>query len=423
MLLGCIADDFTGATDLADTLAAEGIAVVQTMGLPDADVLARAAAADAVVISLKSRSIPAADAVDQSLEALRLLQEAGCLRFFFKYCSTFDSTPAGNIGPVAEALAEALHARGVVFCPAFPETGRAVFQGHLFVGQKLLNESGMEHHPLNPMTDANLVRVLQAQCRVPVGLIPWATIRAGSGAVRTALDAATSPFLIADAIEDADLRTLGAALGEAQLVTGGSGLARGLPAAYRHLGLLQQGRASRTIDLPEGPAIVLAGSCSTATLGQVREAAEVLPTYRLTGDRLAAGPERAAAGALAFLEDLAGRPGLVVSSAGPEERRATAAALPGVDVSARIEATFAEIARGAYAAGVRRFVVAGGETSGSVVAALGVKALRIGPTLAAGVPLTASAAGPESALVLKSGNFGGPRFLLEALAAMGSLDA
>ncbi|MFN3297113.1 3-oxo-tetronate kinase, partial [Caldimonas sp.] len=222
-VLGVIADDFTGATDVASMLVRAGMRTVQVIGVPDGP----PPKADAVVVALKSRTIPAAQAVADSLAALRWLQAAGAKQFYFKYCSTFDSTPAGNIGPVTEALLEALGSDFTIACPAFPENGRTVFRGHLFVGDQLLSDSGMRHHPLTPMTDANLVKVLQAQSRGRVGLLRYDTVGQGVQAVRerlAQLRAEGVRLAVADAIDNDDLRTLAAACAGLPLITAGSGV-------------------------------------------------------------------------------------------------------------------------------------------------------------------------------------------------------
>jgi len=232
MLIGCIADDLTGATDLGVTLAREGLSVIQVNGLPAAGFALPAA--DAVVVALKSRTIPAADAVAQALAALGWLRERGAQRIYFKVCSTFDSTPRGNIGPVTEALQAALGAALVPASPAYPRNGRTVYLGHLFVGDALLSESGMRNHPLTPMTDANLVRVLAAQTAGKVGLVPYADVEAGADAVRArlaALGAAGCRHAIVDAVSDLHLVVAGAACVDLPLATGGSGLALGLARA------------------------------------------------------------------------------------------------------------------------------------------------------------------------------------------------
>ncbi|MCW5634697.1 MAG: hypothetical protein KIT17_15285, partial [Rubrivivax sp.] len=272
--LGVVADDFTGATDVASMLVRGGLRTVQLIGLPDDGNAAAAAGADAVVVALKSRTIPAADAVAQSLAAWRWLRAAGASRCYFKYCSTFDSTPAGNIGPVAEALMRELGTDFTIACPAFPENGRTIFRGHLFVGDQLLSDSGMRDHPLTPMRDSNLVRVLQAQCEsgTRVGLLRYDTVARGAAAVRervAALRAEGVRIAIADALHDDDLRTLAEGCGELPLLTAGSGLALGLPELFERQGLLRRHADAATLEAMRGPALVLAGSCSQATNAQV----------------------------------------------------------------------------------------------------------------------------------------------------------
>ena len=278
-ILGVIADDFTGATDIAGMLVKGGMRTIQTIGVPAKGVIPDDV--DAVVVALKSRSIAAKDAIAQSLEALKTLQAAGCTRFFFKYCSTFDSTDAGNIGPVGDALLEALGARQAIYCPAFPENGRTIFFGHLFVGDLLLSDTHMRHHPLNPMTDSSLVRVLARQTKHKVGLVPLKQVQAGSASLRDALIALAKDgvrHVVVDAVADTDLGIIGEAVGDDALVTGGSGVALGLPAAYRRRGLLQHKSGADALPKIDGAAAVLAGSCSAATLGQIAAFKERLPS-------------------------------------------------------------------------------------------------------------------------------------------------
>ncbi len=414
-LLGCIADDFTGATDLASMLMRNGMRTVQVIGVPAPG--EAPPDADAIVVALKSRTNPPAQAVQQSLAALRWLQGAGCRQFFFKYCSTFDSTEAGNIGPVADALVAALDCGFAVACPAFPANARSVFQGHLFVGAALLNESGMQDHPLTPMRDANLVRVLSRQTEGTVGLVPFATVEQGAGAIRAALTRLKEQgrrYAIADAVSDAHLLSIGQAVAGHALITGGSGIAMGLPENFRAQGLL---RAAEAGSLPAvaGHAAVLAGSCSRATLFQVATARDRVPTLEL--DALAT-PDAAmlVKQALAWAEGkLGAQPVVIAASAPPETVAALQAKLGREAAGALIEAAMAGIAQGLAARGVRRMVVAGGETSGAVVGALGVRRLRIGAEIDPGVPWTlAEGAGAPMLLALKSGNFGGRDFFLSA---------
>jgi uncharacterized protein YgbK (DUF1537 family) len=417
-LLGCIADDFTGATDLANILVRGGMRTVQTIGIPDA-ALAGTLDADAIVIALKSRTTPAVDAVRESLTALAWLRAQGCTQIFFKYCSTFDSTAAGNIGPVADALLDAMGSDFTIACPVFPAAGRTLFRGHLFVQDKLLNESGMENHPLTPMTDANLVRVLQAQTPSKVGLLRYDTVATGTDAVRTRIDALRQDgvrIAIADAVSDADLVTLGEACADLPLITGGSGVAMGLPANFRRRGQLRDGDAAG-IPTVAGPAVVLAGSASTATNGQVaawRDAGR--PAYRLDPLAIARGDDVVGA-ALTFADR--SDPVLIYATSTPDEVRAVQRELGVEKAGSLVEHALGQIATKLLERGVRRFVVAGGETSGAVVQALGVKALRIGAQIDPGVPMTVTLGSGETlAVVLKSGNFGSPDFFAKTLSRL-----
>ena len=412
MLLGVVADDFTGASDIANTLAKGGLSTVQFLGLPTKPA---PDSCEAGVVALKSRSIAAADAVTLSLEAFEWLRAQGCRQYLFKYCSTFDSTPDGNIGPVGEALAQALGARGVPACPAFPTAGRTVYQGHLFVGDRLLSESGMENHPLNPMTDPDLRRWLARQCREPVGLVPWASVRQGGAAVRKALEAAEGRgerLVIVDAVSDEDLLAIGEACAEAPLLTGGSGIALGLPRNFIRAGLATgAGAAFRPVD---GPEAIIAGSCSRATLEQIEVHRRDHPVLEVEVEAVMEGAVTAEALA-AFAHAHEGEAPLVYSSASPERVRKVQEAHGREAVAHRLDGLFAETARRLAFDGVRRLVVAGGETSGAVVTALALDALAIGPEIDPGVPALASTDGEPLALALKSGNFGAPDFFAKAL--------
>ena len=414
-LLGCIADDFTGATDLANMLVRGGMRTVQSIGIPSAEVTA-GLDADAIVIALKSRTIPVAEAVEQSLAALAWLREQGCEQIFFKYCSTFDSTAAGNIGQVSEALLAALDSDFTLACPAFPENGRTIFRGHLFVQDQLLSESGMQHHPLTPMTDANLVRVLQSQTGLNVGLLRYDTVSQGVDQVRARiaeLRAQGIGMAIADALSDKDLYTLGTACADLPLLTGGSGLALGLPENFRRTGKLRDFDASK---LPAvlGGEVVLAGSASVATNGQVAAWLEAgRPALRIDPLALAAG-EPVVSQALAFARDNE-QTVLIYATSSPEEVKAVQHQLGVEQSGSLVENTFGEIAQGLRQSGVRRFVIAGGETSGAVVQALGVQLLQIGAQIDPGVPATVSNTDEPLALALKSGNFGSRNFFSKAL--------
>lgn len=403
MLLGCIGDDFTGASDLGNTLVKAGMRTVQYVGVPDGPA---APDVEAGVVALKSRSIPVDEAVHISLAALDWLLAQGCEQILFKYCSTFDSTPDGNIGPVAEALADRLGAEHAIVCPAFPATGRSVYQGHLFVNDRLLSESGMENHPLTPMTDPDLRRWLAHQVTGQVGHVPASVVFEGAAAIRARLEAEPARLVVCDAIRDADLLALGAAADGLKLVTGGSGIAMGLPDNFGRAGRLA-GKASGWQG-QTGAAAVLSGSCSNATRAQVERHAG--PRYEITAEALMADEVSAQQMAQwALAQD--GLP-LIYSSATPEVVRAAKDRFGAEVVAARVEAFFAETAQVLVAGGVTRLITAGGETSGAVVKALAPSAIAIGPEIAPGVPCLR--AGPELVLALKSGNFGGPDFFAEA---------
>lgn len=416
LLLGCIADDFTGGTDLASTLVRGGMRTLQVIGVPQGPLPDDI---DAVVIALKSRTVSPEEAVTQSLEALEWLRAAGCQQFFFKYCSTFDSTSRGNIGPVADALAEALSVSFAVACPAFPENKRTIFNGHLFVGDVLLSESGMRNHPLTPMTDSNLVRVLQQQTLKPVGLVAHSVVNKGAQAISTAFNSLIAQgrgYAIVDAIDDEDLYAIGTAVADHKLVTGGSGVALGLPENFRRAGKLGQSETASVLPVIEGLGAVVSGSCSVATNGQVEHWQKTRPSFSIDPLRLANGHDQVAE-ALEWAKDLIQKgPVLIYGSAHPETVKLAQQKL-GVEAAGQIvEDALSAVAVGLYGMGVRKLVVAGGETSGAVVKALQVKALRIGATIDPGVPWTLGLRDDPVALALKSGNFGTVDFFEKALA-------
>jgi uncharacterized protein YgbK (DUF1537 family) len=419
MILGVIADDFTGATDVASMLVRAGMPTVQVLGVPEGPL----PLADAVVIALKTRTIPAADAVAQSLQALAALQAAGARQIYFKYCSTFDSTAEGNIGPVTDALMRALGTAFTIACPAFPENGRTVFRGHLFVGDELLSDSGMKQHPLTPMTDANLVRVLQAQTAQRVGLLRYDTLRTDAPSALAQLSADGVRIAVADAIDNSDLLALGEACAELPLITAGSGVALGLPPAYQRRGWWAPSDSAANLTAVQGPGAVLSGSCSQATNAQVaRWIADGRSAIALDPLALQRGEQSAEALLAQALPLLSQGPVLLYATAEPERVKAVQAALGVAAAGALVEATLAALARGLVAAGVRRLVVAGGETSGAVVQALNVPQLRIGAPICPGVPWTEAAlpdAGEPMWLALKSGNFGGVDFFADALRQAG----
>lgn len=412
MLLGCIADDFTGASDLANTLNKGGMATVQFVGVPASGTDAEC---EAGVVALKTRSIPAQEAVAESLRALDWLEQQGCLQYLFKYCSTFDSTPEGNIGPVAEALLDAIPAPLAVVCPVFPATGRTLFMGHLFVADRLLSESGMEKHPLNPMTDPDIRRWLRRQTNGEVGLVPYAVVRQGASAISAALDteaASGRRLAVVDAVVDEDLTAIGAAAADHRLVTGGSGIALGLPENFRRQGLLS-GRSSGFAPA-EGPGVVLSGSCSVASRGQVAAHLADHPSLAVEPDALLRGALSVEA-ALAFALDHAGKSPIIYSTAEPDVVRAAQERYGMERLAGAIESFFGNVAVRLVDAGVSRIAVGGGETSGAVVTALGIERLRIGPEIDPGVPALTAEGARSVRLALKSGNFGAPDFYAKAL--------
>jgi len=416
VLIGAVADDITGATDLCLMLSREGLRTVQSIGVPAPGTNLRGA--DAVVIALKSRSIPASEAVTMSLAAARVILAAGAEQLLFKYCSTFDSTDAGNIGPVTEALLALTGADLTIACPAFPAAGRTVYKGHLFVGNQLLSDSSLKDHPLNPMRDANLVRALGRQTALSVGLVDITTIAQGAGAARAAFAAqraADKRIMVVDTLADSDLITIGAACDGMALVTGGSGIALGLAANFRRAGKVARRPAQTQMPAPAGRAVILAGSCSEATRGQIAAARSAgLPAMALDVAALAEGRQTAAKIAAWVAAQPPEAPVLVYSSAEPTALKAIQERLGQHESGALVESVLAEIARLLLDMGFTRFLIAGGETSGAVVAALGVTMLEIGPEIDPGVPWTRSIGTPALALALKSGNFGTADFFLKA---------
>lgn len=419
IVLGGIADDFTGATDLANNLVRAGMRTLQVIGVPDAPL--QLDHVDAVIVALKSRSCNVDEAVSQSLGALEWLQAQGARQIFFKYCSTFDSTVEGNIGPVADALLEHLGAAQTVMVPAFPVNGRTVYQGHLFVGDRLLNDSGMEQHPLNPMTDADLVRVLSQQSQWPVGLLNHSVLKCGLTAARAHLDQAKEKGLrhmICDSLDEDDLQVIAAAVVDFPLVSGGSGLGQALPTEYRRRGWLQSVQDAGQLEPASGAALVLCGSCSRATLAQIDKFLKQHAGFALDPLALAVSSghyEEALAFARAGLARA--EPVLVYASAAADKVQQAQADLGVAASGALVEAALADLAKNLVAEGVGRLIVAGGETSGAVVSALGIEALRIGGQIDPGVPWTqARIEGQDKplSLALKSGNFGAEDFFTRA---------
>jgi uncharacterized protein YgbK (DUF1537 family) len=420
--LGCIADDYTGASDLANTLTRCGLRTVQTIGVPPDDL--KLPDVDAVVVSLKSRSIEANLAVTRSRAAEQWLRGRGANHVLFKICSTFDSTDAGNIGPVMDALRADAAEAVVLVTPAFPETGRTVYQGNLFVGAVPLNESPLKDHPLNPMHDSNLVRVLARQSRTEIGLVDLAVIARGAGAVRAHLEALAAKGLgaaIADAVFEHDLETIGMVALDHRVSVGASGLGLGLARALVASHRLTSNEATTVSDTPVGGlAACLAGSCSQATLGQIARAEAVMPVLHLDPEQVIAGGAETQR-ALGWARERLGKGPILIASSSTPDQVSALQARHGRDAAGHaIEQAMADIAEGLVGAGVRRLVVAGGETSGAVVDRLGIPGFLVGPEIAAGVPVLRAVGGNDGdmLLALKSGNFGGPEFFNDALKLM-----
>lgn len=415
MLLGCIADDLTGATDLALMLTRSGMRTVQVMDVPTAG--AELAGFDAVVVALKTRTCPVGEAIDLSLRSCDALVALGARQIFFKYCSTFDSTDEGNIGPVADALMTRLKTDFTIACPAFPANKRTIYLGHLFVGDMLLGESPMKDHPLTPMRDSNLVRVLQRQTRGKVGLVPFGAVAKGADAIGEALQAARARgerYAIVDALTDMNLYDIGTALADMKLITGGSGIALGLPSNYVRRGEMTATPPTAAMRAAPGRAAIIAGSCSEATRNQIEAAkAAGIPAIQLDPLSLVGGTQSVAAIVQQAVAANATQPVLVFSSADPARVKGIQAELGRDRAGQFVEHALAEIAKSLTAAGFTRLIVAGGETSGAVVQGLGISTLEIGPEIDPGVPWT-RAVGRDLVLALKSGNFGARDFFLKA---------
>jgi uncharacterized protein YgbK (DUF1537 family) len=420
--LGCIADDYTGASDLANTLTRCGLRTVQTIGVPSDDL--GLPEVDAVVVSLKSRSIEPGLAVTRSRAAEKWLRARGAAHVLFKICSTFDSTDAGNIGPVLDALRADADEAIVLVTPAFPETGRTVYQGNLFVGSVPLNESPLKDHPLNPMHDSSLVRVLARQSKTKVGLLDLAAIARGADAVRVRLkDLAATGFgaVIADAVFERDLEIIGEVALDHRVSVGASGLGLGLARALVASSFVRSHATPAVSDAPVGGlAACLAGSCSQATLGQIARAEQIMPVLHLDPERVIAGSDETQR-ALGWARDRLGKGPILIASSSTPDQVSALQARHGRDTAGHaIEQAMADLAQGLVASGVRRLVVAGGETSGAVVDRLGIPGFLVGLEIAAGVPVLRAVGGKEGEmlLALKSGNFGGPEFFGDALQLM-----
>ncbi len=412
-ILGCIADDFTGGTDLANNLVKSGFRTIQTIGIPTSR--SSLSDADAIVVALKTRTCPADEAIAASEDALSWLQSFHCRQYYFKYCSTFDSTPAGNIGPVIEILMKQLGETFSIACPAFPDNGRTLYRGHLFVHDQLLNESGMQHHPLTPMTDPNILRLLRAQTKLKIGLIRLHNVRAGTEAIASAFTVAKKEgvqIALTDATTNEDLAALAAAAHDLKLITGGSGLALMLG---QNFGLNVNAAVELTSKIGPVRRAILAGSCSQITLRQIELAKQTMPHLRITPIDLAETFEETLRSTIDWTRSQKSWPLLIYTSAGPEDLGATHVRIGRQAAGELCERFLAKLALALAEEGYNQMIIAGGETAGATVGALEIDTLRIGPEIDPGVPWTlASGKRPDIALALKSGNFGSERFFLDA---------
>lgn len=407
MLLGCIGDDFTGSSDIANTLAKGGMAVTQYNGVPDHPA---ANTVEAGVVSLKSRTIAKEEAIEQSLEAAKWLVDQGCTQIFLKYCSTFDSTPEGNIGPVADALGHFLGEEQIIFCPAFPVTGRSIYKGHLFVNGEPLHESGMRHHPLTPMTDSNLCRWLAMQTEHDVKLLPFDVVHQGGETIRDFMNKQGQGCYVADAILDEHLVSLGQALSEKKLLTGGSGLALGLPENFRQAGKI--GKTQANWQGVQGQGVVLSGSCSIATRKQVNVYKEHNSALEISAENVVDGTHTSDS-VCKWVIGQSGTP-LVYSSADPSVVDAAQEKYGREFIAEKIETLFSELALKLFENGITRIVSAGGETSGAIVTGLAINSMQLGPEIDPGVPALKDS-DRNLVVALKSGNFGGDDFFEKAL--------
>ena len=419
IFLGAIADDVTGASDLAINLVKGGLRVVQFLGIPTARQLDDLDC-DAVVVALKTRSIPADDAIEQTLVALQALRAHRCQRFYFKYCSTFDSTPGGNIGQVASAMLDALDSSQTILCPAFPRANRTVYQGHLFVGDRLLNDSGMQHHPLNPMTDADIVRFCNLQTDQNVGLVDLQTVTAGSDAIKTRLAELAkngTRLVVTDCCSDTDLKTIAQSTSQFPLITGGSGLGRFLPHVWRKDNLINPVPHLPALTKSGGKVLIIAGSCSTATQAQVAYMEGRCQIYHVDAAQLLTD----SAAQLIVVQQLAqslpeGQALMVASTTSPEKIKALREQFNQATLSAAVEKFHADVAEMLVREHrFNRLLIAGGETSGSIVERLEIERLFIGPEICTGVPWTETRDDLDLALALKSGNFGDEQFFQTAI--------
>ncbi|GEM77969.1 3-oxo-tetronate kinase [Vibrio superstes] len=408
MKIGVIADDFTGATDAASFIVKGGMSAIQLSGIQDST---KGIDVDALVVSLKSRSCDVNKAVKDSLEACDWLLDEGCDLIYFKYCSTFDSTEKGNIGPVVEALKTRLSQPSVLLCPALPVNGRTVYQGHLFVFDRLLSESGMRSHPITPMTESNLLRVIGSQSAAKAGLISWHDIAQQRIKEKQAeLELAGKELIICDSVSDEDLERLAEVAQSQKLVSGGSGLVGAIAKTVSATDASLEGKV-QVCDSLKG--VVLSGSCSEVTNEQVNSYKEIAPSLKLDVSRCLNDEtylEEVLVWVVSHTKQICFP--MVYATVRPDEL-ANIQSKFGQKASIGVEALFHQLVKKLYGMGFNTFISAGGETSGTVTQALSIESFRVGQEIAPGVPWMSSIDG-EVWLALKSGNFGDVQFFEHA---------
>jgi len=415
MIFAGLADDITGGMELAAVLAGQGVDCSFVTN-PDRVQLNR----EAVVIAQKTRTCAPRDALRMTACGLRAAMRANAAQIFFKYCATFDSTAKGNIGPCADFIARELGVDFTLFVPSFPEAERYVFQGHLFVQDRLVSESPKRFDPLTPMTDPDLVRVLQAQTAVVVGRLPLSILHRGPAAAEVHLTALRHDgvgYAIADAISNDDLAALAELTAEWRFMTGNSTIAGFYPPIWRRQGLIPPDRGPPSLPPIDGPAVVLAGSCADRTLEQLVAFEHHRPVIRI--DPLEAAQRDLVPELFAQVQArLADGPIAIASSARPADVKNVQDKLGVTGAAATIEDLLGRLASQLRRAGVRRFLVAGGETSGAILDHLGIESMQVGRYEAAGVGRAVSEQENPIALCLKSGKLGPVDMFLPTLEAM-----
>ena len=423
MKLGIIGDDFTGSSDIANNLKKSGMQVSMYAGIPTllpSEI--KKELTDAAVIALKTRTIPIEEAISESLKALSWLKDCGCEQFIFKYCSTFDSTKKGNIGPVTDAIMKELNTDFTIACPSFPDAGRTVYFGHMFVNGKPLNESGMENHPLTPMTDHNLVRWLNYQTKDNVGLIDFQTISKGANSVKERIQTLKTDgykYAIVDTIKNDDFDIICNGVKDLPFLTGGSGIALGLPKIYKDRGLL----SASNFEIPKNNsnAIILSGSCSVATINQINIYKENNPSLYVSPDEVI-NNEDLVEKVFSWIKDNETLSPLIYSSSDTKTVTEKQKQYGQEILANKIENFFELLSKKLVKDNFGTFISAGGETSGAVIKGLGVQELKIGEEISHGVPALWS---PHSngnkpiSVTLKSGNFGQTDFFERALKVFG----